>query len=112
MVVERELYDALRRYFSILSHTGYKKYTEVEKLLVFSFIEELLRYPFSQYITDADYSLISKTVYNLYGSCLIPYSDYKKAPGCIPVKTIDTYRVTEDTELRDTEDEIIRKIAY
>lgn len=74
-----QLYDALNRYFNTLSNTGYVKQSSVEKLFVFSMIEELLCNDFRAYITESDYQYIVQALYCLYGSdCLLPYPDYYK----------------------------------
>lgn len=68
-----EVSEALNRYFSILSHTGYKSYSEVNKLLVLSFIEEIICGPMSEFITEDDHRIISSSMICLYGSCMIPF---------------------------------------
>lgn len=77
MDVSNNLYNSLVTYFNALSNFGYKKYTDVYKLLVYSFIEEMLTGPFRIYITEDDYKSISIALECLYGSsCLIPYPEY------------------------------------
>lgn len=80
MELTNEVYDSLRRYFSALTHFGYKSYSQVNSLLIFIFIEELLCGPMAEYVTEEDYKYISDSLYCLYGkSCLIPYPSYKKS---------------------------------
>ncbi len=78
MELTNETYDALNRYFSVLSHVGYKSYNGVYKLIALIFIEEMLCSPMSEFITEEDYKLITNSVNCLYGSCMIPFSIYKK----------------------------------
>lgn len=78
MVLHNKTYDALNNYFSLLSHTGYKSYNEVYKLLVLSFIEEMISGNMKEYITEEDYKYISSTMECLYGSCMIPYPNNNK----------------------------------
>lgn len=78
MELTNETYDALNRYFSALTHTGYKSYNEVYNLIALVFIEEMLCGPMSEFITEEDYKLITNGVNCLYGSCMIPFSIYKK----------------------------------
>lgn len=78
MVLHNKTYDALNNYFSLLSHTGYKSYSEVYKLLVLSFIEEMISGDMKEYITEEDYKYISSTIECLYGSCMIPYPNNNK----------------------------------
>lgn len=78
MELINEVSNALNRYFSILSHIGYKSYSEVDKLLVLTFMEELLCGPLSKFITEEDYRCIYSSIECLQGSCVIPYSFNKK----------------------------------
>lgn len=77
MVFRNEVSNALNRYFSVLSHTGYMPYNRVNKLVVLSFIEELVNGPMSEFITDDDYKSIVSSVTCLQGSCIIPYPSYR-----------------------------------
>ena len=78
MEVTNNTYEALNRYFTTLSHTGYKSYNEVYKLIVLSFIEELLCDTMSEFLTEGDYKLIINSIDFLYGNCTIPYPSNKK----------------------------------
>jgi hypothetical protein len=103
MEFTNEVYDAINRYFSLLKHTGYKPYKQVDNLLVMVFIEELLEGPLSQYITEKDYNSIVNSLYCLYGTCMIPFPDYKKAIDEVLAKSPDKYRATEDGAFRVSE---------
>lgn len=104
MDLTNEVYLSLDKYFVSLSHLGYKTDTDVDKLLVFSFIEELLYGPLSEYITEDDYRDIDRALYCLYGSCLIPFPEYKSSFTPTTNNTLKEYRVTETRDLRSTED--------
>lgn len=70
-------YEALSKYFTHLSNVGYFKQSDVDKLIVLTFIQELLDRDFRGLVTEDDYNYIVKAMYCLYGSsCLIPYPDY------------------------------------
>lgn len=99
MDLTNDVYNAVDRYFSVLKHTGYKAYNEVEKLIAYIFIEEFLTGPLSVYITEEDYNIISNSLYCLYGTCMIPYPDYMKSADSI-VSKLHNYRYTEDEILR------------
>lgn len=103
MELINEVYDSVNHYFSILKKTGYKPYNEVYKLLVFTFIQDMLDGPMAYYITEEDYKTISDALYCLYGTCMIPYPAYKQGVSSIVNKLPDEYRVTEDKILRSTE---------
>lgn len=107
MELTNEVYASVNKYFSVLSHTGYKSYNEVDKLLVFIFIEELLS-NYSEYIDINDYNLINNAIQCLYGTCMIPYPDYKRSADSVVHRMPDRYRVNETLVLRDTEDNILR----
>ena len=70
------LYDACVRYFTALSHFGYRSYKDVNKLLFYIFVDELVNNP-SIVISEDDYKTIESALYCIYGtSCLIPYPNY------------------------------------
>lgn len=73
MGLTNEAFNAVDRYFKVLSHTGYKSQNEVNKLMVFLFIEEILNGPMSEFITPEDKSIIDNSLNCLYGSCMIPF---------------------------------------
>lgn len=108
--ISQEVAGAIERYFSILSHVGYKSYCEVDKLLVFIFIEELLN-KFSFVLTEKDYDTLANVVNCFYGSCMIPfpyYIDSKKEEEELPVFFYEYFRLSEDNLLRATENNSLR----
>lgn len=108
MELTNEVYSSVNKYFSVLSHTGYKSYAEVDELLIFTFIEELLYGPLSQYITEQDYNIITDSLDCLYGSCMIPFPAYKKSITGITKKLPNRYRVTESGVLRSIDTQNLR----
>lgn len=108
MELTNEVYDSVNRYFSVLSHIGYKSYKEVDQLLAFTFIEEILYGPLAQFITEEDYNTISNSLYCLYGSCMIPFPDYKKSFDSTINRMLDEYRIIETGILRSTEHSKLR----
>lgn len=74
------LYEACLRYFTTLSHYGFKNDEEVKKLLLYVFIHELVNTT-SIIINEEDYKHIENALYCLYGTtCLIPYPKYCENP--------------------------------
>ena len=72
-------YEAVNRYFNHLSNVGYFKQSDVNKLILITFIQELLDQDFRGLVSENDYDAINRALYCLYGSsCLIPYPDYYK----------------------------------
>lgn len=69
--------EAVQRYFTALTQFGYKKYSDVNNLLVLLFLEEVLYYDFSEFITEQDYKAITNALYCLYGSnCMITFPSF------------------------------------
>lgn len=72
-----DVYKSIETYFNALSHFGYKKQSDVDKLIIYSFIEELLTGDLRGFISEEDYQYIGRALECLYGtSCLIPYPQY------------------------------------
>ena len=75
--MDKVINEAFTRYFNTLSKFGYIKYSESYKVLVLTFIYELLESNCKSFITEDDYKVIDNALYCLYGStCLIPYPEY------------------------------------
>lgn len=70
-------YEALHRYFTRLSQSGYMKYSNVDSLIVLLYIQEIVK--------EFDFDIEEQTIINkalscLQGSnCMIPYSGCKGA---------------------------------
>lgn len=109
--ISNDAYNAVVKYFSVLSHSGYKPYSSVNNLLVYTFAEELLTGDLSYFITEKDYNTIDKALNCLYGSCMISYPDYKRAVDKVQKKTLEEYRITETGTLRETELDNLRVMS-
>ncbi len=105
-----DLHQALKAYFNILRRTGYKKYSQVDDLLILSAIEDIMNGPMAEYVTEDDFRIIDKALYCVYGrSCMIPYPNWKKALKPL-IKTLPKeIRITEDELLRCTEKDLLRE---
>ena len=57
-VMEEVLYNSLSRYFERLGQVGYVPYNNVYKLLILSFIREIVDNDYRGYITKDDYPYI------------------------------------------------------
>lgn len=57
-VMEEVLYNSLSRYFERLEQAGYVPYNNVYKLLILSFIGEIVDNDYRGYITKDDYPYI------------------------------------------------------
>jgi len=73
------LYNSLSQYFATLQKTGYYKFSDMQKLLIFAFYKDFVYSDFRGILSRDDYRLIERALDCLYGStCLIPYPDYLK----------------------------------
>lgn len=97
-------------YFNTLAQLGYKKQPDVDRLLVYSFFEELLTGEMRCFITESDYRLIEQALSCLYGSsCLVPYPEYINDDNLFGhLRDSSGPRITEDSNLRYTEGHILR----
>ena len=102
--------EAFERYFNTLSKLGYKSYSDVDKLLVLSIIEDILSGELSFFVTEEDYRSITNAVYCIIGNnCLIDLPSYDTWDSAIHEnKNRGSYRLTEGDILRITEDSIFR----
>lgn len=70
-------YEALHRYFTRLSQSGYMKYSNVESLIALLYIQEIVK---EFYLDIEEQTIINKALSCLQGSnCMIPYSGCKGA---------------------------------
>jgi hypothetical protein len=99
-----DVFNSLGNYFTTLSQFGYVNQNEVNKLLIYTFIDEMLDGDLSYYITDDDYRNIEQALNCLYGSgCLFPY------PKRLNDDTIYWHhKRVENLITRLTEDSILR----
>ena len=102
--------EAFERYFNTLSKLGYKSYSDVDKLLVLSIIEDILSGELSFFVTEEDYRSITNAIYCIMGNnCLIDLPSYDTWDSIIHEnKNRGSYRLTEGDILRITEDSIFR----
>ena len=102
--------EAFERYFNTLSKLGYKSYSDVDKLLVLSIIEDILSGELSFFVTEEDYRSVINAIYCIMGNnCLIDLPSYDTWDSTIHEnKNRGSYRLTEGDVLRITEDSIFR----
>lgn len=104
--------EAIQRYFNALSQFGYKKYSDVDRLLVLLFIEEVLTYDFSMFITEEDYKIIVNALYCLYGSnCMIDFPAFASYDSLVHKSKDRSLRITEDSILRVCQGDYFRAEA-
>lgn len=119
--IPEQLMQTIDNYYNILEQTGYYNYSSVCKILVLSFIDDLLNTEFNSFISEDDYKLIAD-ILNCFTSsdCLIPYSEFTEYTNATN-SSIDkndnpsilasySNRITEDYNLRITQDSSFRII--
>ena len=81
--------EAIRRYFDSLFKFGYKKYADVERLLVLTYIDELLEYGLFGFMTEEDYNIIMRALGCLVGNtCIIDFPSYATYDSLIRKQTM------------------------
>ena len=102
--------ESIQRYFTSLSQFGYKSYTDVYRLIVLLFIEEMMVHKFSDFITEEDYNDILKALNHLAGSnCLIEFPNYANYDELVhDTKLYLVPRATEENSLRFDDRDVIR----
>lgn len=112
MKILNDVFKSVSTYFNTLAQLGYKKQTDVEKILVYNFIGEMLTGEMRYFITEEDYRKIEQALSCLYGSsCLLPYPQYANDDylfGHVGSSGLINPRITEDSNIRLTEDDRIR----
>jgi len=77
--MEEFVYNAYARYFGFLEMNGYYSQKDVDKLLVLTFIYDLIYRDYRGNVKEEDYHVFERALECLYGtSCLTPYMDYLK----------------------------------
>ena len=112
MEVLNDVLRSMGYYFNALTQFGYKKQGDVDRLIIYNFIEEMLTGEMREFIKESDYRTIERALYCLYGSsCLIPYPQYVNDDNLFGHRDpggLITPRLTEDIVIRFTEDDIVR----
>lgn len=110
MEITNVVSKGLNSYYDSLSVLGNRPQSDVDKLLVLSFLEEVLTEEMRFLITEKDYRTIEKALNCLYGNCLVPFPQYQGSPlfGTITDGGIVGPRITEDSNIRFTEDDVTR----
>lgn len=102
--------ESVRRYFDSLFKFGYKNYNDVDRLLVLTYLEELLSYGSNGFLTEEDYRIIINGIYCLGGStCIIDFPSYATYDSLIKARDAKfTPRRDEDGIFRLCESSLIR----
>jgi len=109
MEINSITYNALNSYFKSLENTGFVVEGITNKLLLLTFLANLLSNDVNGWVTEEDYILIDSTLSCIADTCYIQY-----VGGTKPTTPISHYiedspvRVTEDNVIRLTESDIMR----
>ena len=102
------LEHSLEKYFKVLSKIGYVSLKDVYNLLSLVIVTKLLK-KYSVYVTDEDLRSMSMVLACISGSCLIASPTvFSEDSIFYEVKHILGIRITQDSTIRTTEDEIFR----
>ena len=103
-------YDSINKYFKKLTYTGYLNTSDTNKILILSFIEELMSDKFSYFIDEEDYGILLNALDKLYGSnCIIGMPSYDIYNSISSnYSTPDSLRSIEIGNSRFSENNIIR----
>lgn len=106
-----ELLKSINTYFNALSNLGYVNYTEVNKLIVALFLNEILDGIFDVTINNKDFRAITDALNCLYGhSCILPFPGLTREINTkIPLNPLYP-RITEQSVFRNTEAGKMRSI--
>ena len=106
------LINSINKYFHTLSVFGYKDYDSVNKLILLSFIEELLAGELSIFLNEEDYKSVTKCLYCICGKdCMINFPSYNSNDSIIHPNIVPlTPRISENCIIRVDEDNLMRKI--
>lgn len=111
MELADDVLASVERYFNVLPLTGYISYDKVDRLVAYMFLEEILYGPFAVFVNEEDYRTISLALDCLYGTCMIPFPDYKKGIDYKALRKYSQQRITETDILRSSEDGYLRTKA-
>lgn len=103
------LYEGLVRYFTVLRNTGYIPQQDVYRLLTLSFIHKFL-HECEGFITEEDCNTLARIIGCMSdNSCLIPYACHISLTEPVLSSVYNFHpRITEDGDIRDTEQGNIR----
>lgn len=109
--------DALQKgfvkYYNTLTNLGYIDMKHVNRLIVASWINDVLEGRYGLLVNDEQYMLLSQLYMCIEGDCLVPYQNYCHdfVVNKLPNLDANTFvRLTEDSETRILEDNNIRTI--
>lgn len=105
------LSESLDRYYNTLKYSGYVKYNDVYKLIVATFIKDILDGEFGALISEEDYKNMERILNCFYGSnCLFPYPTYKQDTVISKEYMSDILSLSEDSNIRTAEDNTTRLV--
>lgn len=116
MELLNHLFNGIEYYFNAATQLGYVKDSDVEKLLMYICIQELLEGVTRYHVTESDYKIMEQALTCMYGSsCLLPYPQYVRSSNLYGHFEDDReaiVRLRQDNPTRSTEDDRVRFKAY
>ena len=116
MEILNEIFKAIESYFNAATKLGYVKDSDLDKLLVYIFIQEILEGDMSYFVDEKDFRLMEKALSCLFGtSCLLPYPQHANDDnlfGHLEDDRVAIVRLKQEDLTRSTEDNRVRFKAY
>ena len=116
LAIEREqAKQILDKYYKVLSSSGYVRHDIVVRYMIWLYVVDFVERVY-HLLTNGDYNRINRLLIALFGpkSCLLPYltrrTDLTIGNGMY--MGMFDLRATEDTKLRESEDERLRRMAH
>ena len=100
---EKTALDISRRYFNLLSQTGYVRHDSVLRFLMYTFLLDFVDYT-HMFFTEEDYNQVDKALRLLFagGGCLMPYPVF-----CINSATLGRNEYMGKVKIRKTENDAV-----
>lgn len=106
--ITNNVYASLASYFKTLTNVGYMNQSNVNKLIIYIFLNNLLTGDLSVLISEDDYKEIQHLLSCMYGSnCLMPYPQFNTGNNVVgPLFNLNStsFKITEGSNIRFTED--------
>jgi len=102
---EKTALDISRRYFNLLSQTGYVRHDSVLRFLMYTFLLDFVDYT-HMFFSEEDYNQVDKALRLLFagGGCLMPYPVF-----CTNSATLGRNEYMGKVKIRKTENDAVDK---
>ena len=111
--IESDTLGAYDRYFNKLSNFGKSSDSDIQTIMLLSFINGIVNGPMKEFVDEGDYQVLNKVLQCLQGhTCLIDYHDFELKRSIIfdssPFNVLSVKILENGKDNRFTEDNNIR----